>query len=114
MYHSSCTTRACCVQLTSSPAHFFISPEPFPDPPFLSSIHHALYHVPCMLCLTRLRTCTCAHTYYPCSLIPSPSLTSNVFCRLVGFGNRNSDRDDPLCPGEGEVCRCPKCDIRLH
>jgi hypothetical protein len=70
-----------CKKSFNSPRLFllFISSAFLSVPHFLSSstVHRT------MLCLTRPRTCTCTHTYYPYSLIPYPSLTSYALCRLA-------------------------------
>ena len=52
----------------------------FPIVPTVERIHPFIVHCT-MLCLTRPRTCTCTHTYYPYRLIPL--LASDVLCRLA-------------------------------
>jgi len=56
-------------QLASPLAYFFISPESFPVPPFLSTVYRTLYHA-------HPHTFTSTHTYPYCFI---PSLASNVY-----------------------------------
>jgi hypothetical protein len=72
--HSSCITLAVQEELDvaqlASHLAYFISPDFFPVPPFLS-IYRTSYHA---------LSGTFTHTYYPYFLIPP--LSSNVLCRL--------------------------------
>jgi hypothetical protein len=99
---SSCITLAAqeelaVARLASPLAYFFISPEKFPVPPFLS-VYRTLYHA-----LSDTSSYMHSHTYV---LPVSSYILSSVECFMsIGpsFRNRATDRDDPSFPGEGEV-----------
>jgi hypothetical protein len=87
---SSCITLAAqeefaAAQLASPLAYFFISPENFPVPPFLSSVYRTLYHA---------LSDTSSHMHLHAYVLPLSSYTlSSVECFMsigAGFGNRNA------------------------
>jgi hypothetical protein len=97
-------------RLASPLAHFFLSPEKFPVPPLLSSMYRTLYHV---------LSDTSSHMHMHAYVLPISSyFLSSVECfneLAPVFENRNSDRDGPSCPEEGEVrpwCARRSCSLR--